>query len=199
MRLLNRQISEDLAAGRALRLDIGSGLRAKPGFYGVDQLPGVDIEADLNQPLDLLPDGCAEHVFCSHSLEHVERFVPLLAELHRLMRPGALLEIICPHFSNPYYYSDPTHVRFFGLYTMSYFVEEAKQTGAHKVPPLPGPRFELERVSYSFYRTNLLDRLFVPFIRLIANGSPSWQERYERRLSWIFPAAEIRYRLRKPA
>jgi hypothetical protein len=36
------------------------------------------------------------------------------------LEQGELIEIIVPHFSNPHYYSDPTHVRFFGLYTMSY-------------------------------------------------------------------------------
>jgi len=199
MRLVNPQIAQDLEQGKPLRIDIGSGTRPRAGFYGLDQLDaaGVDMVADLNQPLALLPDNCAEHLFSSHSLEHVEKLLPLMDEIHRIMRPGATLEVIAPHFSNPYYYSDPTHVRFFGLYTMSYFVDVDKQPGPHKVPAFPTKtRFELESVTLSFYRFNLLDRLFVPFLRYFVNRTPGAQHFYELRLSRLFPAAEVRYRMR---
>lgn len=199
MRFSNPAVARDLAQGRSLRIDIGSGPRPRTGFYGLDRqdAPGVDIVADLNQPLSLLPDNCAEHVFSSHALEHIENLLPLLAEIHRIVRPGGLVEIIAPHFSNPYYYSDPSHVRFFGLYTMSYFVEPDRQRGAHKVPPFPGAaRFELETVTLAFYRFNIFERLFVPLLRYLVNRSPGSQHYYELRLSWIFPAAEVRYRLR---
>ena len=75
MRLVNPQIAKDLEQGKSLRIDLGSGTKPRAGFYGLDQIDarGVDIVADLNQPLDLLPDNCAEHVFSSHALEHVER------------------------------------------------------------------------------------------------------------------------------
>lgn len=199
MRLANPQIAEDLKQGRPLRLDIGSGAKPRGGFYGVDRLdtPGVDIVADLNEPLGLLPDNCAEHVFSSHALEHVEDLFLLLREIHRLARPGALIELIVPHFSNPYYYSDPTHVRFFGLYTMSYFVDIDKQPHGHKVPAFAnGPRFTIDSVTIAFYRFNLLDRLVVPFLRYFVNRSPRAQDFYELRLSRRFPAAEIRYKMR---
>jgi hypothetical protein len=199
VRLRNPQIRRDLEAGKALRIDIGGGPRPRPGFYALDQLEleGIDIVADLNQPLDLLPDSCAEHIFSSHTLEHVEKLLPLLAEIHRIARPGATIEFIVPHFSDPYAYSDPTHVRFFGLYTMSYFVDTEKQPHRRKVPAFYSPvRFELESVYLAFYRTNLLDRLVVPLIRYLVNLNACTQDFYERRLSWLFPAAELRYRLR---
>lgn len=199
MRLVNPAVAKDLEQGTPLRLDIGSGGRPRPGFYGLDRLDisGVDIVADLNEPLALLPDNCAEHVFSSHALEHVDDLFLLLREIQRISRPGALIELIVPHFSNPYYYSDPTHVRFFGLYTMSYFVDVEKQPGAHKVPTFPGAaRFELEAVTLAFYRLNLWDRIFVPFLRYLVNRSPRAQHFYELRLSWLLPAAEVRYRMR---
>ena len=199
MRLANPQVAEDLKQGKPLRLDIGSGARPRAGFYGVDRLeaPGVDIVADLNEPLAQLPDGCAEHIFSSHALEHVQDLFLLLREIHRISRPAALIELVVPHFSNPWYYSDPTHVRFFGLYSMSYFVDIDKQPHRHKVPPFAGaPRFTIESVSIAFYRFNLLDRLVVPFLRYFVNRSPGTQDFYELRLSRRFPAAELRYRLR---
>lgn len=199
MRLLNPQVARDLEQGKRLRIDIGAGPRPRPGFYALDrlELDGVDIVADLNQPLDLLPDNCADEVFSSHTLEHVEQLLPLLAEIHRITRPGGLVEIVVPHFSNPYAYSDPTHVRFFGLYTMSYFVEPAKQLHPWKVPAFYSrTRFEMESVRIAFYRFNLFDRLFVPILRFLVNRSAWSQNFYELRLSRLFPAAEIRFRLR---
>jgi len=199
MQIVNPAVASDLEARRPLRIDIGSGPRPRPGFYGLDReaAEGVDIVADLNQPLDLLPDNCAEHVFSSHSLEHIDDLLLAVREIHRIVRPGGLVEIIAPHFSNPYYYSDPTHVRFFGLYTMSYFVDVEKQPGARKVPAFPGaPRFEMEAVTLAFYRFNLFDRLFVPLLRYLVNRTPGAQHFYELRLAWIFPAAEVRYKLR---
>jgi Methyltransferase domain len=199
VRFLNPPVARDLEAGKALRIDIGSGPRPRPGFYALDQLEleGIDIVADLNQPLGLLPDNCAEHVFTSHTLEHVEKLLPLLAEIHRIARPGALIEVIVPHFSNPYFYSDPTHVRAFGLYTMNYFVDTEKQPAVWRVPTFySSTRFEMEQVKLSFYRFNLWDRLFVPLLRAFVNRSARTQNFYELRLSWLFPAAEIRFRMR---
>jgi SAM-dependent methyltransferase len=199
VQLLNPQIAQDLAQGVALKLDLGSGGRPRPGAYAVDHiaLPGVDIVADLNEPLDLLPDDCAEYVFSSHALEHVRELLPLLAEIHRVTRPGGLIELVVPHFSNPFHYSDPTHVRFFGLYTMSYFVETGKQPHRRKVPAFYTPtRFEIESVKIAFYRFNLLDRIVVPILRYLVNRTPGAQEFYEFRLARRFPAAELRYRLR---
>lgn len=204
MLLINPQIGADVAAGKPLRIDFGSGPNPKESCYALDQFQfdGIDIVADLNEPLDLLPDNSAEYVFTSHALEHVERLLPLIAELHRITRPGGMIEIVVPHFSNPYFYSDPTHVRFFGLYTMNYFVSKELQPMARHVPTFYSDvRFEIESIKLSFYRSNLFDRIFVPFLRYFVNRSPAAQEFYERRLSWIFPAAEIRYKLRprKPA
>jgi len=199
MKLLNPKVAQDLEQGRPLRIDLGSGPRPREGFYALDhlELEGIDIVADLNRPLELLPDHCAEHVFSSHALEHVENLLPLLGEIHRITRPGGLVEFVVPHFSNPYYYSDPTHVRFFGLYTMNYFVDTDKQPEAWRVPVFySSTRFEMESVKLSFYRTNLFDRLFVPFLRYFVNRSAGAQNFYERRLCWIFPAAEVRYRMR---
>lgn len=199
MLLINPLVSADIAAAKPLRIDLGSGPNPKQNCYSLDQLAldGIDIVADLNQPFDLLPDNCAEYVFSSHALEHVANLLPLLGELHRITRPDGLIEVVVPHFSNPYYYSDPTHVRFFGLYTMNYFVPTDLQPGVRKVPTFYSAiRFELESVKLSFYRTNLLDRIFVPILRYLVNRSGASQDFYERRLSWIFPAAEIRYKLR---
>ncbi|MFN2644497.1 MAG: methyltransferase domain-containing protein [Burkholderiales bacterium] len=198
MRIVNPAVARDLEQGHGLRVNLGSGPTPRAGFYSLDQaaMNGVDIVANLNEPLSLLPDDCADHVFSSHTLEHVDNLLLLLSEIHRITRPSGVIELIVPHFSNPYHYSDPTHVRFFGLYTMNYFVETDKQPHARKVPAFyTTTRFEIESVKIAFYRFNVLDRLLVPLLRYLVNRSPAAQECYELRLSRLFPAAEIRYRM----
>ena len=44
--------------------------------------------------------------------------------LARVIRPGGLLSVVVPHFSNPYFYSDYSHRGFFGLYSFSYLVSD---------------------------------------------------------------------------
>jgi SAM-dependent methyltransferase len=199
VRLVNPKILADIRERIPLRLDLGGGLHPRAGCYVLDllEVDGIDIVADLNEPLDLLPDDCADYVFSSHTLEHVDRLLPLLGEIHRITRPGGLIEIVVPHFSNPYAYSDPTHVRFFGLYTMNYFVDTNKQPSVWRVPPsYTRTRFEMQSVHIAFYRLSLMDRIFVPLLRYLVNRSAASQNFFELRLSRLFPAAELHYKMR---
>jgi SAM-dependent methyltransferase len=198
MRIVSDSVVNDLEAGRGLRLNLGCGRRSLPGFYGVDHLdlPGVDIVADLNEPLSLLPDDSVDAVYSRHTLEHVEELLPLISELHRVTRPGGRIEIIVPHFSNPYGYSDPTHVRFFGLYSFFYFSDETDQP-RRKVPSFYIPeRFTVESVRIHLLKRSLLSRVMGSLLKRFINGSVARLDWYERTLCWWFPAESIRFVLR---
>jgi hypothetical protein len=198
MKLVNPQVAKDLAAGRAIRIDLGSGGAAPPGVYAVDhlELPGVDIVADLNAPLDLLPDNSVERIASRHALEHIREFLGLMREIYRVTRPGGTIDITVPHFSNVYAFSDPTHLRFFGLYTMYYFVAKEHQPMRRTVPAFyTDVRFKIRSVRIEFYRLSPLDRLLVPLLTRLVNRSIEWQDFYERRLSAVFHAWQIRYEM----
>lgn len=198
MRIVNPALRRDIDAGRGLRLNLGAGRQPRPGFYSLDllEMPGVDVVADLNQPLHELPDNCLEEVYSHHTLEHVSALLPFLAELHRVCRPGARLELVMPHFSNPRGYSDPTHVRFFGLYTFYYFADEADQP-ARKVPSFYVPtRFQVESIEITLLRESRLERLLLRPLQWLINRGQGWLDWYERRLCWLVPASSIRYHLR---
>ena len=196
MQFVNAQVAQDLAQGRLLKIDLGSGGAAAEGFYSVDHLPlpGVDIVADLNAPLALLPDNCVAHLTTRHALEHVREFLGLMREIHRITRPGGTVDILVPHFSNIYAFSDPTHVRFFGLYTMYYFVAAEHQQGTRKLPAFyTDVRFRIRSIRIEFYRIGWFDKLVVPLLSRLVNRSLAAQEFYERRLSSLFHAWQIRY------
>jgi predicted SAM-dependent methyltransferase len=196
MKIISKQVEEDIENHRALRLELGSGGFIREGFFGVDahDLPGVAIQADLNLPLNLLPDDSVDEIVSYHCFEHVQNFLGLMSELHRVMKPGATMKIVVPHFSNPYYYSDPTHLRFFGLYSMYYFVEEANQPGDRKVPSFYTDfKFLVIRTEINLMPRSIYSRLRWPFLGTLLNRNFSMSDWYERRLCWIVPASTIEY------
>ncbi len=198
MRILNPAVHDDLAAGRPLRLNLGGGQRTKPGFYNVDrvELPGVDVVANLEEPLAALPDDSVAEIYSRHVLEHITRFTDLVAELHRVTRPDGRIEIIVPHFSNPYAYSDPTHVRFFGLYSFYYYADEPDQP-RRKVPTFYTPvRFKVESVRLQLLKTSWLEKLARMMTQPLLDRGVGWMDWYERRLCRFFPVGDVRYLLR---
>jgi hypothetical protein len=99
---------------RAMKLDLGCGAKKHEGGYlGVDtlNLPGVDLVWDLRVTPWPWPDNAIESVFCSHFVEHLtgaER-ISFFNELWRVMKPGAIAEIVTPDWSHASAYGDPTH------------------------------------------------------------------------------------------
>ena len=195
---LNPEIPRLLARGEGLRLELGGGKRRTPEFLSLDLVRGTqpDILADLNEPLTLLPDDSVAEVRTKHTLEHVEKLLPLLAELHRVVRPGGLIDVQVPHFSNPYGYSDPTHVRFFGMYSFHYFSAPEDQP-RRKVPSFyAAPRFRVESVKVRLMKETWFERAVRTALEPLANRSLGALDRYERRWCRLFPANDIRYLLR---
>jgi SAM-dependent methyltransferase len=198
MRILNPAVLADLEAGRPLRLNLGGGQREKVGFYNVDcvEMPGVDILADLERPLEALPSDSVTEIYSRHVLEHISHFGELVAELHRVTRPEGRIEIIVPHFSNPYAYSDPTHVRFFGLYTFFYYADSADQP-RRKVPTFYTPvRFRVESVRLQLLKRSWLEKLARLLTQPLLDRGIDWMDWYERRCCRFFPVGDVRYVLR---
>jgi SAM-dependent methyltransferase len=197
--ILNPRFLEEMLGQSAIKLDLGSGGKRKAGFFAVDHLPldGVDVVANLNEPLDFLPDNSVDYVHTRHVLEHITNFMALMAEIHRVVKPGGVIEVIVPHFSNVYGYSDPTHVRFFGLYTFHYFVAPDKQPALRRVPAFyTDARFLIDSIRIDFYERGFIDRALNPLLSRLVNRSLAWQDFYERRLARLLHAWQVRYVLR---
>jgi SAM-dependent methyltransferase len=194
MKIVNQSVIKDINCGQALRLDFGCACTAKNGFYGLNiiQMDGVDIVADLNEPLDGLPDNSVIEIYSRHTFEHISNLLGLMAELHRIVRPEGCIEIVVPHFSCPFGFSDPTHVRFFGLYSMHYFVDSKKQ-GLHKVPNYyANVKFAVKSVRIKFDRHGLY-KYVGALIERIVNTNDRTRAFYERHLCWRWPASEVIY------
>jgi hypothetical protein len=57
----------------------------------------------------------------NHVVEHVADVMGFVDELYRVTRPGGTLKILCPHYTNPDFPTDPTHRNHINSYTFTCF------------------------------------------------------------------------------
>lgn len=180
-------------------IELGCGANKRhSNAIGIDALdyPSVDIVGDIYEVLAKLPFGSVDQVFAYHFIEHVESISRLLAELARVVKVGGEIEFVAPHFSNPYFYSDPTHRSFFGLYTFSYFSIVAPLR--RKVPTYQERLwFRLDHVDLIFKSSPpfFFRHAFKKLLGSIFNSCGYMKELYEENLCYLFPCYEVRYRL----
>jgi len=168
---------------RELRLDLGCGRSRPAGWVGLDLSPhpGVEVVADLDSGLPFA-EGVFAAVRLRHVAEHVADLTALMAEVHRVCRPGALVYLLVPHFSAAASYTDPSHRRHLGYFSFDYYCGLARDD----FRPLDF-RFQMVHRRLRFGR---LGRL----------GLAAWANRhpraYEQHLAWWLPALEVEAVLR---
>ena len=109
-----------------MKLNIGCGNTRKPGYVGVDIIStgSVDVIADIEASYLPFLDNSITLVYSHHVLEHLNNLIGTMREIHRILIPSGLCEIIVPHWSTVYAWSDPTHCRVFSSYTFRYFCSD---------------------------------------------------------------------------
>lgn len=182
-----------IKGGEPVVIELGCGQKKKKGRIGVDKmdLAGVDIVADLEEGLAFLPNNSVDEIHCRSVLEHIGNFENMMREIVRVLKTNGKAFVFVPHFSNPYYYSDFTHSRFFGLYSFYYFVDAENQL-SRKVPVFYTDiriRILSQRLIFksSFRIVNLIKKLVGGLI----NAHSLIQEYYEENLCYILPCYGI--------
>ena len=118
------------------KLNLGCGKDIRPSAEGwinmdIAPLPGVDVVHDFMEFPWPFADNSIDHVFASHVMEHVPHYVPshpkkngfivVMEELHRVLAPGATVEILSPHPESADRWADPTHTRVVHPRNFAYF------------------------------------------------------------------------------
>ena len=198
--MISAIITEKIAKKERIFIELGCGPNKSAGAIGVDKFEdkAVDIVADIENGLPFLPDSSVDEIFSRHVLEHIENLELLIKEIFRVLKPGGIHRVIVPHFSNPHFYSDYTHRRFFGLYTFDYFADEETKL-KRKVPNFYN--------DLQFHITKRYLRFYSPISPLINytrkqigkwfNRSSRAQERYEESWCYQFPCQEIHFEMTK--
>ena len=176
-----------------LIIELGCGQKKKPGRVTIDKvdLSNVDIVADVENGLPFLPDDSVYEIHCRSVFEHIQNFENLMQEIVRVLKKNGKAFVFVPHFSNPYYYSDYTHKRFFGLYTFYYFVDTEQQL-KRKVPNFyTNVRINIVSQRLIFRSPFWLSRQAKKAFGFLVNCHRSIMEFYELHLCYIFPCHGI--------
>jgi SAM-dependent methyltransferase len=182
-----------ISDGSKLVVELGCGRKSKQDRITIDRvdLPNVDIVADLEDGLPFFPDDSVDEIHCRSVLEHVQNFEDLMQEMVRVLKKNGKAYIFVPHFSNPYYYSDYTHKRFFGLYTFYYFVDPELQL-RRKVPNFyTNIRIKIISQRLVFRSPFWLSRQIKKTFGFMINCCSSFMEFYEQNLCYMFPCHGI--------
>ncbi len=176
------------------KLNVGCGTEIRGGWINLDsvKLPGVDIVHDIETfplPFD---EETFDIILCRDVLEHVE-YVPVLRELHRILKKGGAINIRVPHFTSRRNYDDPTHKKMFSIRTFEYFIKNSRVSRDYYFD------FHFNKIAFTkitfekkFYFYNYL-------IEIIINaGNKTKETLYEATfLSRLFPAESILVKLVK--
>ncbi len=109
------------------KLNLGCGDVIKPGYVNLDiaKLEGVDVVHDLNRFPYPFKAGTFDEVLADAILEHVDDFIAVMRELHRICKPGAIIRAGVPYWNSTLLWADPTHKRGFTFDTFTYFEQHA--------------------------------------------------------------------------
>lgn len=186
------------------RVELGCGPnKLHRDAIGIDVLAydGVDIVGTLPEALGEVATESTDVIYSQHFLEHTDDLGRLLEEAARILRPGGRFIAVVPHFSNPHYYSDPTHRTAFGLYSMSYYAVDRihRRSVPSYVLDEDALQFRLVSADLRFDRSMRRPLSFV-----VARGA-EWSTRrwvrareyFEYRLPWMLPCMEIRFELER--
>lgn len=177
------------------RLNLGCGRDIILGWVNLDSkaLPGVDVVHDLEfLPLPFATESFDE-ILCQDVLEHLD-YVPVLEEIHRILRPGGTLTVRVPHFTSKNAYTDPTHRKFFAARTFYFFTKESLKGRDYYF------RFSFDRVLFvrlTFEQSSpifFFNRMVEPLVNMSRYSQYLYESTF---LSRLFPAENIVVSLRK--
>ncbi len=180
-------------------LDVGCGKAKTPGAVGIDfnQRTAADIIHDLDAYPWPIESNTFDLIVGRHIVEHIDDLNRFMEELHRIGRPGAVVEITTPHFSSRFSYTDPTHRHYLSIFSFDYFLEPSPFRPSFISRALETQSPVADFYSQARFRTLLKHLGFArPFrltgIQWLANRFPGFYEGY---LAFIFPARDIEFKL----
>jgi len=174
------------------KLNLGCGADIREGWVNLDaaKLEGIDVVHDINRlPLPFESEEF-DYILCQDVLEHVE-YVPLLKDLHRILKRGGTLSIRVPHFSSKNNFIDPTHKNFFSIETFDFFAEDSAYRRDYYFD------FQFKNVAYRkivFGAGLFLNRLIEPLVNYSLKSQKQFESSF---LSRLFPAENVTVRIIK--
>ena len=152
-----------------IKLNLGSGNKKYSGFINIDDDPNTNPDYlinldDINIHLPF-EDSSVDEIKAHHILEHIgDGYIPLLKEIYRICKNGALIDVLVPHHQHDIFYDDPTHKRpitVSGMYLFSkkFNLQDIERKGSSSTLGLKYD-IDFEVIDFSFD----YDPFYVPMI-----------------------------------
>lgn len=167
-----------------MKLHLGCGHTKLKGYVNCDiskeVLPDKIVNLEKKLPFK---DNSVDEIITNHTLEHINNFIPLIHEFHRICKKNAKIYITVPFYLAYRQFTDPTHVRFFSPFTFKYFLkgEYSHETGTKK------DLFEVKtKINYGVGKIKVFNPILNPLINLS-------QKFYCQFIAGFLPASEIKF------
>ncbi|NIQ91031.1 MAG: methyltransferase domain-containing protein [Nitrospinaceae bacterium] len=106
------------------RVDLGCGDKKPEGYFGIDKEEGPEVDKvhDLEKgiPLD---DETADEIRAFHVLEHLENKQAIMAEIHRVLKPGGRFVFEVPSTKGDGAFAHPDHKSFWNLSAFKFWTD----------------------------------------------------------------------------
>jgi len=154
-----------------MKLNLGCGRNIKKGWINLDYTKGegVDVVHDLNITPLPFQDEEIDYVLCQDILEHVN-FIPLINDIHRILKKNGILKIRAPHFTSKLNFEDPTHKYQFSFRTFEFFIKNNIFSYSSEVKC-----FSKKKKRIIFEKSNLFFKIFNNFLEKWINKSEKHQ------------------------
>lgn len=177
------------------KLNLGCGNDIRRDYVNLDiaKLPGVDVVFNIESGPLPFGEETFDEILCLDILEHLD-YIPILKEMHRVLKKGGKVTIRVPHFTSNNNYIDPTHKKMFSIKTFEFFTKNSFLGRSYyfdfKFEKLLSAQITFQRgYKYLFYNG---------FVQRIFGKKPKFQIFYELTLfSRMFPALNIEVELEK--
>jgi SAM-dependent methyltransferase len=135
-------------------LNLGCGELYEEGAVNVDYYASrVDVRHDLDSIPYPFADNTFDEIRCYNVIEHLEKVIPVMEELHRIGRSGCRVTIRVPHFRSACLYEDLTHRHGFAWRSFDIFTDDGRIYGNYS-----SARYRILSREYTPYKLPLLYR-----------------------------------------
>lgn len=110
---------------KKLKLNLGCGRKILPDHMNCDINETVKADKHFNLECPPYPfaDNTVDEVLMDNVLEHLTDVVAIMKELHRILKPGGIVDIYVPYGKSDWALQDPTHKHYFTERSMDYFTQ----------------------------------------------------------------------------
>jgi SAM-dependent methyltransferase len=105
-------------------LDVGCGRKKYPGSIGIDMSAAGQADVLCDWTRTPFADSTFDEVRLIHMIEEVDDIFKVLAEAHRVAKPGARVVIMTPHYTDHASYCSPAHRWHLSSFSLWFFSEK---------------------------------------------------------------------------